>query len=155
MNDTIIIGIGNDFRCDDAIGIITVKKLKEMNIPEIDLIEHNRDGAELMDIWNNYTNVFIIDAASMRNSAGSIHRIDALKNKLPNEIGAYSTHLFSVAEAIETSKILGKLPEKFIIYAIEGKNFNLGTEVSKEVLKASNEVIKNIINEIGLISEKI
>ena len=153
MNDTIIIGIGNEFRSDDAIGIIAVRKLKEDNIQGIDMIEHDGDGAELIDIWKDYRNVYIIDAVSIGNSPGDLKRVDAIKNKLPLGIGAHSTHLFNIPEAIETSRILKKLPEKLIIYGIEGKNFNLGTQVSNEVLHASREAIENIKKEIGFNSE--
>jgi len=148
MNDTIIIGIGNEFRSDDAIGIITARKLKEKNIPGIDIIEHDGDGAELMEVWKSYKNVLIIDATSIGNSPGDVKRIDAAKNKLPKGINAHSSHLFNVAEAIETSRILGKLPDRCIIYGIEGKNFNLGTEVSAEVLNASDEAVESIKKEI-------
>ena len=78
MNRTIIIGIGNEFRCDDAIGIITARKLKSTKLQNADVIEHNGDGASLMDIWSNYENVILIDAASMDGKAGEVHIINAI-----------------------------------------------------------------------------
>lgn len=146
---TVIIGIGNEFRNDDAIGIITARKLKEKELPDVDVIENSGDGATLMDIWESYEKVIIIDAIKNNIEPGSIIRIDANEEKLPNGMASFSSHLFSVTEAIETSRVINKLPQKFAIYGIEGKNFEFGTGISREASNASDKIVKKIMGEIS------
>jgi len=147
---TIIIGIGNEFRSDDAIGIIAARKLKEKNLINAEVIEHNGDGASLMEIWKNCEQVILIDAANINNCPGQIHIIDAKADKIPKSSTIHSSHIFSVAEAIETSRTMGTLPERMVIYGIEGKNFKAGTKVSEEISIAVDKVVKKIVNVIDI-----
>ena len=149
MNRTIIIGIGNEFRCDDAIGLITACKLKSSKLQNTDVIEHNGDGASLMDIWSNYDNVILIDAASKDDKTGEVHIINAIDEKIPHNAVIRSSHIFSISEAIETSRMMGRLPGKLFVYAITGKIFDSGLKISEEVLTASEKVIDLVIDRIN------
>jgi hydrogenase maturation protease len=145
----LIIGVGNEFRSDDAVGFITVRKLKEKKINNADVIESDGDGASLMDIWQKYGKVIIVDAVDTNKTPGNVLRIDANKKQLPFGISSHSSHLFNVAEAVETSRVMGKLPGELIIYGIEGRSFKAGTTVSREVLEASDKVVLKIMKEIS------
>ncbi len=147
---TLIIGIGNEFRCDDAIGIITVRKIKEKNIGYIDVMENNGDGASLIDAWQNYDDVYLIDAVRFNSNPGKIHIINAKKNPVPKEISLDSSHLFNIPEAIETARVMNKLPGKITICGIEGVNFSAGTQVSDKLLKASDEIVDIIMKRVEI-----
>lgn len=142
---TLIIGIGNFYRNDDSAGIRVVRKLKEYNLPHFDIIEKSGEGSNLMDSWQGYQKVMLIDAVSSDKETGTIHFIDANKESVPQGFFNYSTHAFSLAEAVELSKVLGDLPKSFFIYGIEGKDFSQGEDVSPEVNLAIEEVIKKIL----------
>jgi hydrogenase maturation protease len=60
----------------------------------------------------------------------------------------YSTHAFSVAEAVELARALGELPPKLVLYGIEGKNFDCGIGLSSEVEKATEEIVRRIEDEL-------
>lgn len=150
MNKTLIVGVGNEFRSDDAAGLITARMLKKKNLPDADIIEHGGDGASLMDIWVNYESVIIIDATNISSEPGKVYILDANKSKLPKGIASHSSHLFSIAEAVETARVMGKLPQRLMIYGIEGKNFNIGEDITEVVLKASCSVAEKILNEMSI-----
>ena len=145
----LVIGIGNEFRCDDAIGIITARMLRDKKTVNTDVAENNGDGALLIEQWQGYDKVILIDAVKLNNNPGRVHVIDANNNSLPKDISLDSSHLFNIPEAIETARVLKRLPGKMTIYGIEGKNFNAGTEITKEVSEASGEVISKVLNEIS------
>jgi hydrogenase maturation protease len=145
----LIIGIGNELRGDDAAGIIASRKLRTKGVNKAYIIESDGDGTKLMDNWQGYDNVIIIDALASASEPGKIHIIDAGKNKLPKETLAHSSHLFGAADAIETARALNKLPGKITIYGIEGKSYDLGNEISDEVSKAIDEAVKQIQKEIS------
>lgn len=147
---TLVIGIGNEFRCDDAIGIITARKLKDKKNENFDVAENNGDGASLIDRWTGYETVILIDAVKFNNNPGRVHVIDPNNKPLPKDISLDSSHLFNIPEAIETARVLKRLPGNIIIYGIEGKRFEAGTEITGEVMKASDDVALQVLNEIRL-----
>ncbi|HKC86245.1 MAG TPA: hypothetical protein VKG02_09745 [Blastocatellia bacterium] len=44
-----------------------------------------------------------------------------------------------MAEAIELARALGNIPQRLMVYGIEGKNFAAGVGLSAEVEKAAGE----------------
>lgn len=148
VKPTLLIGVGNEFRSDDSAGIIAARKLKELLNGDIDIFESDGDGAKLMNMWNGHNNVILIDAVSFGTSPGTIHVINAKEKEFPKETVIHSSHMFSVAEAIETSKVLNRLPENLTIYGIEGKTYGLGKDISDEVKESINKVVSEIQKEI-------
>jgi hydrogenase maturation protease len=148
-NDKVlIIGIGNEFRSDDGAGIICARKIKERVNSNASVIENNGDGAILIESWEGFDNVILVDSISSGAIPGTIHKFDGIKDEFPNENTIHSSHLFSVADAIKTSKIMNKLPGNLVIYGIEGKSYKLGSKISSEVNKAIEKLVKVIEKEL-------
>lgn len=143
-----IIGIGNVYRSDDAIGISIARRLNQISDKTFSVIEQSGEGTALMDSWREYETVFVIDAVCSGSQAGTIFRIDATNQSVPKRFFNYSTHAFSLAEAVELARVLQQLPHRLTIYGIEGKNFSAGTEISPEIKTASDELIQKLISEI-------
>ena len=148
VKPALIIGVGNEFRNDDAAGILAARLLKGLLPVEITVAENDGDGTKLMDLWNGYENVILIDAVSFGTEPGTIHTIDANRTEFPKETSIHSSHMFSIAEAIETSRALNKLPEKVTVYGIEGKSYEFGSTISDEVNDAIEKVVSEIQKEI-------
>jgi hydrogenase maturation protease len=145
----LIIGIGNDFRGDDGVGIVIASRLRERNIPGYEIIEYGGEGTGLVALWKGADKVIVIDAAFSGAQAGKIYRFEIGKDVLPTNIFAgYSTHAIGLAEAIELSKTLDCLPQKLIIYGIEGKSFESGQRLTLEIELSAGEVISKILEEI-------
>ncbi len=143
----LIIGIGNRHRGDDGIGSWVVQKLREQSLP-VEIIEHCGDGAELMELWKSRDSVVIIDAVQARSSLGDLYRIEAHKDEVPADFFHYSTHAFSVAEAVELARVLDQLPPLLTIYGIVGENFKMGADISPKVKETALKVVDNIIDDI-------
>src|SRR5512145_3075445 len=122
----LIIGIGNEYRSDDAAGLIVARRLKERLADSVKVIEQSGDGAALMEAWRGAETVIIFDAVMSGAAAGTIHRFDVSAQPLPKSGFRCSTHAFGVAEAIELARALGELPRSLIVYGIEGNNFAAG-----------------------------
>jgi hydrogenase maturation protease len=145
---TLIVGIGNDFRCDDGIGLDIARRLSGILHDTVEVKMNYGDGAMLMEQWQNYNKVILVDASSLSGNPGNISCFNLVKEMLPADIKNHSSHLFSVYEAIETAKVLNKLPPELIIFTIEGKVFKPGVNISEEVFSSSKEVIKLILQKI-------
>jgi hydrogenase maturation protease len=145
---TLIIGIGNEYRGDDRIGLIVARQLKAKELPNTTVIEGNGEGAALIETWKEAERVILIDAVASGAEAGTLHRLDANIQPIPAHFFSYSTHAFSVAEAIELARVLRQLPPYLAIYGIEGKDFSPGVGLSLEVEKAAQEVVQRVVQDV-------
>ena len=145
----LVIGVGNAYRSDDGVGIHVIRRLKEMNIAGLTLVESAGEGAALMATWKGADAVILVDAVRSSGSPGLIHRLDAYDRNIPSDFFHYSTHAFSVAEAVELARALGELPSRFVIYGIEGVDFSAGTTLSPQVAHAADQVVRNVPGEWG------
>jgi hydrogenase maturation protease len=128
----IVVGVGNRWRRDDAVGLVVARS--------VDGIEHEGDCARLLHLWDGDDDVVIVDAAAAAGAAGTVHRLDPRAQPLPASLLSSSTHAFGVADAIELARGLGRLPRSLRVYAIEGASFELGQGLSPAVEHAAGEV---------------
>ena len=90
-----IIGLGNDFRHDDAAGLIVARKLRERGVPAE---EHAGDLAALLELWEGAEGVILVDAVSSGAVPGTLRRLDASVTPLARELFASSSHALSLAD---------------------------------------------------------
>src|SRR5574341_1004248 len=119
----LVIGVGNAYRGDDAVGLVVAQRLKEQAIDHVSVLEEGGDGVTLMESWENADTVILVDAGYSAAKPGTLYRFDAHTQPIPAKYFHYSTHAFGVAEAIELSRTLNQLPSRFIVYCIEVKCF--------------------------------
>lgn len=146
----VIIGVGNAYRGDDAAGLIAVRRLRESLGDHAVCREENGEGTALMEAWQEAEAVIVVDATRSGATPGTLHRFDVAAQSLPTTLLCCSTHAFGVAEAIELARALGQLPARFIVYGIEGKNFEAGSELSVEAEKAVEEAVGQIFQQLTL-----
>jgi hydrogenase maturation protease len=140
-----VIGVGNELRGDDAIGRIVAEGVRECGIPGLTVEIQQGDGLSLLDAWRGESHVVVVDCAVSGGVPGRVHLLSA--NEAPVDVRLYSasTHTIGVGEAIELARILGELPARLDVYAIEGACFAPGAAVSPEVLGAAASVIRAIV----------
>jgi hydrogenase maturation protease len=146
----LIIGIGNEYRGDDAVGLIVARRLKERLADSAIVIEQGGDGAALMEAWHGAEVVIILDAMLSGAAPGTIRQFDASAQPIPKISFRCSTHSFGVAEAIELARALGNIPQRLMVYGIEGKNFAAGVGLSAEVERAADEAARQALTMIQL-----
>jgi len=148
LREILVIGLGNEYRRDDAVGRIVARRLKASRGDNVRVVEESGEGAALMEAWKGADFVILIDAVHSGGAAGSIHRFDAAAQPIPSRFFHYSTHAFSVAEAVEMGRTLDQLPAKLIVYGIEGKTFDSGMGLSVEADAAADEVLRRVREEL-------
>ena len=143
----LVIGVGNEYRHDDGVGNVVARELRKM-LSDCDVVEASGEGAELMDLWDGREEVYLIDAVLSGSSPGAVVRIEAQRESVPGSFFHYSTHAFSVAEAIELARTLGTLPRRIILFGIEGEDFAQGTGITPAVQSAAIQVLQTIVAEL-------
>lgn len=146
----LIIGVGNEYRADDGVGLLVARRLRKILSAPVTIIEQSGEGTALIEAWKDFQNVILIDAVHSGVEPGTIFRFEAHQQSIPTQFFHYSTHAFSVAEAIELARALRQLPASLIVYGIEGKNFAAGISLSPEVDKVIPEVVDGIVHDIEL-----
>ena len=144
----LVIGVGNPDRGDDGLGPLVVRRLAEMELPGVTIIERSGDGLALIEDWGGYDAVVLIDAAAPVGVPGRIHRLDLAGEELPVEFSRASTHAFGVAEAVRLARTLGRLPARAIVYAVEAVNFDAGAGLSAEVAAAVPALLTHLAAEL-------
>jgi hydrogenase maturation protease len=143
-----VIGCGNADRGDDAAGLLVAQRLRTLGV---EAREQSGEASALLETWKAVPAgrpVIVVDAMVTGSPPGSIVLWDAHAAPLRGRSLRCSTHGFGVVEAIELARALGQLPQKLLIYGIEGAMFEAGAEPSPEVLRAVDELAERIAREV-------
>jgi len=139
----LIIVCGNRQRGDDAAGILVAERLRALGIAAEAC---SGEVSDLIEAWTGADDVIVIDAVVSAAPAGAVHVWDG--QRLPTfATSAGSTHGLGVAQAIKLARALNRLPSRLLVYGIEGKNFEMGSEVSPEVERGVEEVVQRLSRE--------
>ncbi|MEW6411679.1 MAG: hydrogenase maturation protease [Candidatus Zixiibacteriota bacterium] len=146
---TLVIGIGNEYRGDDAVGLYVARKLSGFRLQSCAIKESPGEGTYLMHSWEGFEHVIIIDAVKSASKPGTIHRIDIPRQEIPSDWFPASSHLISLPEAIKLSQALGTLPASLVVYGIEGNLFDTGVKLTPPVKEAADSLIAALLNDIS------
>lgn len=142
-----LIGMGNEFRQDDAVGLLIVRKLRPLIPAEIQTLELANSGLDLITAWQDAETVYLFDAIRSSAEVGTLYRLDAHRQPLPTQLLNCSTHALRLAEVIELARAINQLPSKLMIYGIEGKNFGTGIGISPQVEAAAEQLVKQVLSD--------
>lgn len=139
-----MIGVGNEWRRDDAAGLVVARRLRDARLSGVRVVEHEGEPLNLIEEWSGADEVIVVDAVSSGVEPGAIHRLDARSTRLPAELFNGSTHALSVAEAVELARVLERLPRRLLVYGIEGRSFTAGRGLTAEVEPAVSTLVSGL-----------
>jgi hydrogenase maturation protease len=67
---------------------------------------------------------------------------------VPRPLFATSSHAVGLAESIELARVLGSLPKRCVVFAVEGERFDLGAPLSAPVAEAVARVVAGVLHEM-------
>ncbi len=144
----VIIGVGNELRSDDALGILAARELRWRVPAGVRVVEASGEGATLIDLWYGAAELILIDAVRSSSPPGTIRCIDLSAQNLPRSMSVRSSHAFGVAEAVATARELGILPPRVHLVGIEGENFSPGAGLSPSVRSRLGDVVHDVLAAI-------
>jgi len=137
---TVVIGIGNALRGDDAAGVAVAERLQGVACEE--------EPSRLIEAWEGADAAVLIDTVVSGAPAGTLHRFDASEEPIHARALRSSTHAIGLAETIELARALGKLPPRVVVYGIEGESFDAGAPLSPDVEAAVIRLVATIEEEL-------
>lgn len=144
-----VIGIGNPDRGDDGAGPALLGRLRGRVGEDVELIAHGGEAGALIDLLQDTTRAYLIDACRSGRPPGTLRRIDALACSLPVDGRDSSTHGLGLAQALELARALALLPQRCVVYCIEGRSYAPGASLSAPVLAAIDTLAARLIAELG------
>ena len=153
---TKIIGLGNPFIGDDAVGVVVARKLRQYEQASVSILDGGLAGLNLLHEMEGIDTLILIDAVQSQSKAGTIFRFTIPQDlekigKLAWGASASSTHSFGLTEALTLAQTLEVLPRHVILYGIELSQIQKGQGLSPTVSKAIKDVVNRIaVEELSL-----
>jgi len=146
MQKILIYGVGNPFRCDDAVGIKVAEEVKKrIKSPNVTVTSGSIDGLALLDEILGFEKVLFIDSVKTQHGIpGEVYRIPLhpLKSTPPLSV----SHGIDFITALQLGKKFGyKMPKQIDILAIEIED---NTSFSEECTQAVKETIPIVVDGI-------
>ena len=131
---TLVIGIGERARGDDAVGLLVADAVHRDDI-RCDVIAIT-SPTQLLDAWEGHDDVVVVDAVRAGGRPGEVSVIEVGHRSLPAHAGAGGSHGFGVAEVVELGRALGRLPRRLVLVGIEAADFTHGAPLTPAVADA-------------------
>ena len=145
----IVIGVGNAHRGDDAVGLEVLRALRDRVGPDVRLVRSDAEPASLLDAWTDADLAILVDAMRSGAAIGTVRRFQADAEPLPIALFARSTHDLGVADAVELARALRRLPDRVVVYGVEGRAFDAGTALTPEVARSIETTAIRVLSELG------
>lgn len=144
-----LIGVGNRFRRDDGAGLEVARRLRLADPAGVTILEREGEPASLLEAWSHADEALVVDGVSSGAEPGTVHRFEVSGDPLPAELFRPSTHALGVAEAVELARELDRLPDRLVVYGIEGENFEVGEGLTPVVEAAVAKLVTELHRELG------
>jgi hydrogenase maturation protease len=149
----VVIGVGNAYRSDDGVGLAIAEQVRTRVGDDVEVVECEQEPTRLLDAWRGAGVALVVDACSSGERPGTVHRFDVSTAPLPDRVLRSSTHAFGVGDAVELARALSRLPERVVVYGVEGADFEAGTTLSPAVEsvveRVANEVVRELEREVA------
>ena len=155
MSKIAIMGFGNTVRSDGAIGCYVIDELTAffMTSRSVTLFDMGSSSSEIMYRLKGHDYVILVDGTTDSGQApGTIIRLpDSETQSLPREDSSMYLHSLNWNQALTYGqKVLQEdFPKRIDVYLIAINNTQIEGELSEEVKKAGDEVVKQIRRSIA------
>lgn len=145
---TVVIGIGNPMRGDDAAGVAVAERLRERVPTGVEVVSCALEPSRLIDAWEGADSVVLVDSVASGAEPGTLHRFDAGDGTVPARVFRSSTHAIGIAETIELARALGRLPHRARVYGVEAGSFVPGAPLTEAVDAGADMAVEAILRDL-------
>ncbi|MEZ5170359.1 MAG: hydrogenase maturation protease [Acidimicrobiia bacterium] len=156
-----LIGVGNDFRRDDGVGLRAADLAEERLGATVEVYALDGEPTRVIDAWDGAELAIVVDGVRSGAEPGTIHRLvlepgdpdrpdpeAGRQHDIPEDPRARSSHAAGPGEAVALARALGRMPRKLLLYGVEGGDFGEGPGLSPAVERALDDVMASITRDL-------
>jgi hydrogenase maturation protease len=145
--DVVVIGIGNDFRRDDGVGIAVAEELASRNLAGVRVVTAIGEPSAILDSWTRASVAVVVDAATGKGSAPG--RIRRWTPDNVAEPGVVSSHALGLPQTYALGEALGRIPDKLVVFTVDIADASHGVGLTPAVAAAVPQVITAVLDELS------
>lgn len=143
-----VVGMGNLLLKDEGIGVHVAQAMQEIaleNGSDLQIIDGGTSPEVLLGL-EEVDKLIIVDAAKGGCEPGTIYRL-GLEELPQNDAGITSLHQVSLTRALQILDKFGLKPKKVVIFGVQPKEIDWGTEPSAELGHKIPEMVRLVLEE--------
>ena len=144
-----ILGLGNLMRTDDAVGMLTTRRLEaDPRLPaDVMIIEGGTLGLDLLGRLDYATHMIVLDAVDFGADPGTTIRCEGEDvARLPT---SKSVHLMGLSDLMNVMRLMD-LPEiEIVLLGVQPDNTEWGTELTPAVAAVQKDLVEATLQQIA------
>jgi hydrogenase maturation protease len=145
--NTVVIGIGNDFRRDDGVGLAVAQRIAERSLPGVRVVSGISEPAALLEAWSGAARAVVVDAAAGANSAPG--RIRRWTGPDLETSAVVSSHALGLAQTCALGQALARMPYELVVFTVDVVDTNHGIGLTPAVAAAVPDLVDTIVAELS------
>jgi hydrogenase maturation protease len=145
-----VLGIGNRFMTDDAVGVMLVRRLQaEYRFsPEVAVVDGGTEAISLLTMLEGIERLLVVDAIDTGCAPGTVIRLsgDDLQAGFRFRI---SSCQIGVEDMLAAAKLLDYYPREVAIWGVQPAALECGAEFSPIVTERFNILLKRVLEELS------
>jgi hydrogenase maturation protease len=142
-----IIGIGNDFRRDDGVGLTVAERIAERRLPGVRVLSGISEPTAMLDAWSGAERVVVVDAVTGAHAApGRIRRWAADDLDTTTVV---SSHALGLAQTCALGQALSQMPHELTVFTVDVADTSHGRGLTPVVAAAVPHLVDLIVAELS------
>jgi hydrogenase maturation protease len=144
----VVIGVGNEFRRDDAAGAAVVALLARQVPAGVTLAVNDGEPTRMIEAWTDVPLAIVVDAVRAEPAVpGRLHRL-VLDHPAVGPVGPVSSHGLGLDDAIGLGRALDRMPGRLIVHAVEAGDLSQGTGLTPPVAAVIDTLAAAILRDL-------
>lgn len=140
----LVMGIGNYLMGDEGVGVHLAERLSALSLPpNVDVVDGGTGGFHLLEYFETYPNIILVDATLDNQPAGTIRLIrPRFASDFPKSM---STHDIGLKDMVSSLQLMGKAPNIHLFVVSIETIQQQGIELTEQVQAVMPELIDKVV----------
>jgi len=144
----VVIGVGNEFRRDDAAGPAVVAVLAGQVPAGVTLAVSDGEPTRMIEAWAGAPLAIVVDAIRGEPAVpGRLHRM-VLDHPAMGPGGPVSSHGLGLGDAIGLGRALDRMPGRLIVHAVEAGDLSQGAGLTPAVAGVIDTLAAAVLHDL-------
>lgn len=140
-----VVALGNPFREDDGVGPMLLDRLREHDLPDVELVDLGDPGFRLVHVLADYSAVVIVDAVDFGAEPGTFDVFDPAETDTSQ--AERSSHKTDVFELLDVSNAVeGETTVR--VFGVQPKSVDFGDELTDEVAAVLPQATQELLDTV-------